>query len=119
LARCIVANLAAEQRPDLRVGHGAQAALERLRHQRRETVRGERNTEPDDTDDRDRRRDRPAYNSRDAAAVGEIFVQPAAAGDQFRRTSGIANLESRQRGCGQAGQAERTGWTVGAADVGV
>src|ERR1700687_472465 len=46
-----------------------------LGHQRRQPFRGERNTEQNHGDDRNRRRQRPADNSRDAVPAGNIVVE--------------------------------------------
>jgi hypothetical protein len=45
LARWIVAHLAAEQRLDLTVRNIAKTPFERLRHQRRQPIRGQRDAE--------------------------------------------------------------------------
>ena len=102
LSRRTIADLFAEHGPDLHLGGFANPPLEGLRHQRREPVRGERNGEQHDHDDRRNRRDRPADNLRDRAAIRPVLVRAA-------RSARRARPRARRRGFRAAPAPARTG----------
>ncbi len=55
--------------------------------------------------------------ARDAALTGHPLVQPCTAADELVRQRRLANLQPRQRRRGEARDAQRTQWRIGAADV--
>ena len=81
----VVADPAAEHGLHLDLRGVPDPLLERLRHQRREPVGGERHAEENDADEETRGGNRPADDLRHAAAAGLVLIEPRAAGNDLGR----------------------------------